>query len=501
MTTPDAILLPYQRRWMKDKSQVRLWEKSRQIGASWCAACEAVLGSAVASGEDSWYIGYNQEMAQEFISNAAMWAKSLSLAASEVQESIIADERQDILIYEIKLASGHRVKALSSRPTSLRGKGGYVIIDEAAHHDDLPGLIKAAMAFLIWGGRVSILSTHNGVDSEFDRLITETKKGRQDISLHKTTFQQAVEQGLYHRICQRRKVDWTAKGEAEWVEFIYNLYSEGADEELDCIPAKSGGAYLPVGLIEECMYPAPVLRYEVETEFTWKPEAYRVAECDAWCREKLLPLIVKLPQQHMHAFGEDFGRTADITVLAPVTIEQNLVRRVPFLVELRRMPFQQQQQIVFYLLSKIERFAKGCFDATGNGQQLAEASAQKFGLSRIEQVHLTDKLYGEMLPLFRGSLEDRTFLVPSDSDVRDDLRAFQIINGTPRLPKARTSKAHTPQRHGDAAIALVLGHYASMLDYRALEYQAAGQQKRHNNDGAQRPVQATAGFRSRKGIW
>ena len=27
-----------------------------------------------------------------------------------------------------------------------------VLIDEAAFHDDLPGLIKAAMAMLIWGG-------------------------------------------------------------------------------------------------------------------------------------------------------------------------------------------------------------------------------------------------------------------------------------------------------------------------------------------------------------
>ena len=501
MTVPDSILLPYQQRWVNDTAQVRLWEKSRQIGASWCAAVEAVLDSARANGDDSWYIGYNQDMAQEFISDAAMWAKSLSLAASEVQESIIVDERQDILIYEIKFASGNKVKALSSRPTSLRGKGGYVIIDEAAYHDDLRGLIKAAMAFLIWGGRVSLLSTHNGVDSEFNRLITETKKGRQDISLHETTFQQAVEQGLYRRICQREKEEWSAVGESEWMEYIYNFYSEGADEELDCIPAKSGGAYLPVGLIEECMYPAPVLRYEVETEFTWKPEAYRIAECDAWCREKLLPLIVKLPQQHLHAFGEDFGRTADLTVLAPVTIEQNLVRRVPFLVELRRMPFQQQQQIVFYLLSRIERFTKGCFDATGNGQQLAEAAAQNFGRSRIEQMHLTDRIYGEMLPPFKGSLEDRTFWIPSDSDVRDDLRAFQIIEGTPRLPKAKTSKHHAPQRHGDAAIALILGHYASTLDYQAADYQAASQQKRHNSDEAHRPVQATAGFRSRKGIW
>jgi len=45
---------------------------------------------------------------------------------------------------------------------NLRGKQGRVIIDEAAFHDNLEELLKAALALLMWGGEVRIISTHNG---------------------------------------------------------------------------------------------------------------------------------------------------------------------------------------------------------------------------------------------------------------------------------------------------------------------------------------------------
>ena len=40
------ILLPYQRRWVGDTSRVRVWEKSRRIGASYCEALQSVMEAA-----------------------------------------------------------------------------------------------------------------------------------------------------------------------------------------------------------------------------------------------------------------------------------------------------------------------------------------------------------------------------------------------------------------------------------------------------------------------
>ena len=45
------------------------------------------------------------------------------------------------------------------------------MIDEAAFHEDLPGLLKAALAFTMWGGLVRIISTQNGAHSAFNELI------------------------------------------------------------------------------------------------------------------------------------------------------------------------------------------------------------------------------------------------------------------------------------------------------------------------------------------
>ncbi len=63
-------------------------------------------------------------MALEFINDAAFWTKSYRIAASQMEETLVEDEGKDILGYRIRYASGFRVTALSSRPSSLRGKQG-----------------------------------------------------------------------------------------------------------------------------------------------------------------------------------------------------------------------------------------------------------------------------------------------------------------------------------------------------------------------------------------
>ena len=250
MTEAPPVLLPYQQAWLADRSKVKVWEKSRRVGASWCAAAEAVLESAEDNGQDCWYIGYNQDMAQEFIGDAAMWAKSFQAAASKAEETVLADDRGDILTYEIRFASGKRIKALSSRPTNLRAKGGYAIIDEAAFHDDLAGLLKAALAFLVWGGRVAILSTHLGIDNLFNELVIAIRAGKKSYSLHRTTFDEAIEQGLYHRICLVNGVEWTAEGEKIWRQEIIDQYGADANEELFCEPAghREGALWSPASI-------------------------------------------------------------------------------------------------------------------------------------------------------------------------------------------------------------------------------------------------------------
>ena len=234
------VLLGYQQRWCADITPVKVCEKSRRIGLSWGEAADSALLAASQKGMDTWYIGYNKDMAQEFIRDCADWAKTYGLAASEIEETEEifkdGDEEKAILAYVIRFSSGWRITALSSRPSNLRGKQGRVIIDEAAFHDDLPELLKAAMALLMWGGQVHIISTHNGVDNPFNELVTDVREGKKPYSLHTITFYDAVRDGLYQRICLRLGREWTRESENEWIAEIRASYGDAAAEELDCIP-------------------------------------------------------------------------------------------------------------------------------------------------------------------------------------------------------------------------------------------------------------------------
>jgi phage FluMu gp28-like protein len=476
MTTP-AVLLPYQQRWQTDPSPVKVWEKSRRIGASWADAADSALLSARKHGMDAWYIGYNKDMAREYIEDAARWARQFHRVAAEIEEVVLANEGRDgkdIFAFRIKFASGYKIVSLSSRPANLRGKQGKIVIDEAAFHDDLAGLLKAALAMLIWGGRVCVISTHNGDDNPFNELVTDIRAGKKNYSLHRETIDDALAEGLYQRICLTLGRDWTPEAEASWREELFKFYGDDADEELLCIPASSAGAYLTRALIESCMDPEiPVLRWSCKDGFAQQPDNVREAACQDWLEENALPLLEALPQGRPCYFGEDFGRTGDLTVIWPLQESKTLLCRTPFTVELRNVPFKQQEQVLFYLVDRLPVFRGGALDARGNGQYLGEVAMQRYGEGRISQVMLSNQYYLENMPKFKAALEDHTITIPRDGDVLDDLRALRVKKGIPKVPDGKRILGRDGgQRHGDAAVAGFLAVAAKNLTpYQPVEYE------------------------------
>ena len=57
-------------------------------------------------------------------------------------------------------------------------------------------------------------------------------------------------------------------------------------------------------------------------------------------------------QDEPHAIGEDFGRVRDLTVMWLLAICRDLVRRTRVVVELRNVPYEQQRQVLFYILDR-----------------------------------------------------------------------------------------------------------------------------------------------------
>ena len=467
MPASEAIFLPYQQRWSRDNSQVKLWEKSRRIGASYGEAADSVLhASAAANGGDVYYISYNKDMTASFIRDCGTWAAAFQAAVGAVGEQVLTrDDGRDIHVFDIPFASGHHIQAFSNNPRNLRSKGrpgDRVVVDEAAFIDDLSEMLKAAMAVTMWGGRVHIMSTHNGADNPFAELISEVRAGRYPYSIHTTPLDLALEEGLYRRICQVTGQTWSPESEAAWREALIRRYRPNEDEELHCIPRMGGGAYLPRVLIEAAMPPAgesgPLIRFDGSAAYNLMPERERALEMDSWVREQVAPVLRRLARDRRHVLGWDFARKSDMTCIVIVEIGADLRRIWRAVVELHNCPFAQQRQVLRSICGGLPRFSGARPDATGNGAQIAEELADEFpGL--VQPVTLNTGVYRDRFPRYKAGIQDRTTVLVRHDDVLGDHRAVQVVRGTPMVPEGKTDDAGT--RHGDSAIAGMLADWAA----------------------------------------
>jgi phage FluMu gp28-like protein len=466
--SPD-VFLQYQKDLVQAMAdnQVVVVEKSRRIGATWGIGADAVLTAGAvksAGGQDVMYIGYNLDMTREFIDTCAGWAKAFAFAASEVSEFLFKEqdergEERAIQAFRIRFLSGFEIVALCSRPRSLRGRQGYVILDEFAFHDEAPELLKAAMALLIWGGKVLIISTHDGADNPFNELIQLCHAGKRPYKVLRITFDDALRDGLYRRVCLTTGKTWSPEAEAAWRAQIVGLYGDDADEELHCIPRRSGGKYFSRVLLEARAVEAPIMAWRCDDKFVDMSDDERATECDAWCVENLTPLLSALPSECRGFLGEDFGRTGDLTVMWPSVLAANLTRQTPFVVELRNVPFREQEQVLMFICDRLPRFSGAALDARGNGQYLAERARQKYGADMVAQVMLSEGWYREHFPKLKSALEDGQFELPASSDILDDFRTVEVVQGVPRV--VEHTGASGEKRHGDSAIAAVLAMFAS----------------------------------------
>jgi phage FluMu gp28-like protein len=458
-----------------DTSPVAICEKSRRVGISWAEAAASVLDAASAHGQNGWYLAYSKDMTSQFIEDCAFWARSYSLAASAVEEVVLRDDERDVQAFRIRFASGHHVTALSSRPRNLRSKQGRVILDEYAFHDDQDELLKAAMALLMWGGCIRIISTHNGEQNAFNVLVEEVRKGRRRYSLHRTTLDDALAEGLYQRICLTQGRTWSPEAEHTWRQQLLDFYGEGADEELFCIPRQGSGRYFTRLQVEACMQrEIPVLRLAQHDGFALLSPAHREGEIEAWCDEHLLPYLQRADGQLRSCYGMDFARSGDLSVLIPAQEQQHLARRALFVLEMRNIPFEQQRQVLFYVADRLPRFVAGAHDATGNGAYLAEVAMQRYGPSRIHEVKLSPSWYLENMPRYKAAFEDAQIALPADADLLDDHMDVERVNGVPLVPQGRVRRTANGQRHGDGAIAGCLMWFASLHAGAAMEFGSVG---------------------------
>jgi phage FluMu gp28-like protein len=488
------ILLPYQIRQHQNSSALRLTDKCRRIGWSWgCIAAEGALEAARERGMSQFYMGYNLGMAAENIGDALTFARAYGLAAGALtdievfrdretmqvwENGVLGEKRQDITRFKLTFASGFVYEALSSAPWNWRGRQGHAWIDEAAFHNDLAEVIKGAMAFLMWGGRVDVISTENGEDNPFHEMVKDWQAGKlPKWTFTKIDFDQALREGFYKRVCLVLGKEWSPAAEVAYRAEIFEGYPslEDANEELLCIPKRGTGVYFSRMLLENCMEDGiPTLRWEKPAEWVTCPT--RMEECEAWIRDVLRPALDAMTS-HRSTYGQDFARDGDLSAIKLSQERKPHIWTEAFSIELRGIPFDVQARIRDEVLDGVPALHHAAFDASGNGASHAEGALQKLGAARVSCIKLSAAFYAEWFPKYRQSFEDRSTIIARDENTILDHRHVISTRSGPTMDDKRSKGTDGKPRHGDRAIAGLMEYYARCQDGGPLEFESAGGQR------------------------
>lgn len=473
-------LLPYQARWVKTTAGVAAIEKSRRVGVSWAEAYRAVMHSGEGRG-DNYYQSYSLDMARGFVADAADWAQRLQLGAEAVGEILIdAGEAGAVQAYRLRMASGKSITALASSARAWRSKGrpgDAAIIDEAAFVDDLGEVLKAALATRVWGGSVRVISTHNGKSNPFAALCRNLRNGELPGEVQRVTLGDAIEQGLYRRICAVTGRTWTPEAEAAWEAELRAEYGARAAEELDCIPSPGGAAWLAWGLIRAA-----------EVAVVSRPEGAAAGSC--W-------------------IGVDIARRRDLWVAAAVE-QVGDVLWLRELQTLRDRSFAEQADVLAAMVDQWNP-VRIAMDQTGMGEPVVESAAERHGKHLVEGVLLTAPRRLAVATALREALEDQRLRLPADEALRRDLhsvRAESGATGWPRLVAVRDGTDGHADRFWALALAVAAAASAPRPKY---DYQPVALRQRNaaartwgrtddDDDGYPRSVRSTSGFRRLGGM-
>ena len=418
----ETYFLPYQREWLLDSSRLKLCQKSRQIGLSYADSYDSVRKAAVRpGGRDVWVMSRDEVQAKQYIRYCRRWANILHYAAGDYAEQVfVLPNGKAATMQALTFASGASVYALSSNPDAIVGKSGHVKLDEFALHKDQRTLYAVAKPVIQWGGTLSIISTHRGISTVFNEIITEIQQRGNPMgwSLHTVPIQKAVEQGLVERIdaanasglgrasvpaspspsdvadnVQSHREQWLAQQRAECID------EEQWLQEYCCVPADESSAFISYELINGCT--EPELRL------------LTVAE--------LSEVVSRTPHAALY-LGVDVARKKDLCVL---DIGEKIGDVVwdRLRLELSNRPFAELEEELYRLL-RLPQLKRACLDATGLGLQLAERARERFGW-KVEPVTFTAASKEALANGLKIDLEQRHLRLVDDEPLRADLRGIR----------------------------------------------------------------------------
>lgn len=364
----SRYFLPYQIEAILDESRLNLWEKSIRIGASYSMAFRAVRRRVMGAG-DCLVTSVSLPAAKEFIEQCRRFDEIFKLGASAI-EDVRWGEALNEAGFCITYPNGGRIFAFSSNPKAIRSFGGEVCIDEFAFHQDPKEMLKAAGGRAMWGFPITIWSSHNGADSEWNRILTEEKaKGAESKwKIRTTTLFDALDAGLLEKINETRGLSMTRD------EFVAQTRTacgseEAFNEECLCQPRRGGAGAIGWQHIEEAKKDFDAVRFHVANDDA--PHALTAAEA----------AIAALGKDEPASLGFDVARTGD---LAAIWIGRKTgdKHRLAALITMKQCRFPTMFDTVARIMEKRPALV-GAGDKTGMGMQICEDLEERFGQARF----------------------------------------------------------------------------------------------------------------------
>ena len=150
----DVMLLPYQQRWVNDNSRLKLCEKSRQIGLSWCTAYRVVRAKSKTRREAGRMDLQSRDevQAQLFIEDAKRFADILERRSRRTRART-SSTIQGHTAFTFRFANGLRIHSMSQQPRRASWQSAAIrILDEFALHPDPRKLYTISYPGITWGG-------------------------------------------------------------------------------------------------------------------------------------------------------------------------------------------------------------------------------------------------------------------------------------------------------------------------------------------------------------
>ena len=409
----EKYFLPYQIRWLRDKSPLKIIEKSRQIGMSYVDAYDSVRKASRKLRPAHVYVASSDlATVRLYLDDCKFWAETLQIGAEDLGEQLIADtEKGKITALVIRFATGCCIHALSSRPNALVGKRGHIKLDEFAVHEHQDLVLRYAMPCTTWGYQLSILSTHRGRECLFNQVINDIKHRGNPMgwSHHRVDIHEAIAQGLVEKINKKSGLNYSRE------QFLKTMRAKCCDEEswiqeFCCIPADESTAFITYEMLNACEAPGCLKPFSYLSDPDPDPDLNPDPTDPSIHSSRLFFVGVDVARKH-HLCVIDVGEKIGDVVSDRLRIE------------LQDKTFAEIEDELYRIL-ELPQVKRCCIDATGLGMQLAERAKERFGW-KVEGVTFRPHTKEELANNLRIAFEQHLLRIDPDPKLRADLRAIK----------------------------------------------------------------------------